>query len=107
MGRSILVTVLAAIAGLLGLQPSASAQQANQPNIPPLVGVEPPPKSASPNGAAYIPGVGFRYVVPGGAKVYGYTAYGPRVYGYRARANRRACRERDWWGFERCGHRWW
>ena len=35
-------------------------------------------------GATYIPGVGFRYVAPGGLRVYGWTcAYGPRVYGYR------------------------
>ena len=108
MGRSILVAVPAVIAGLFGLQAGASAQQP-PPNVPPVVGAEQPLDAASPSGAVYIPGVGFRYVVPGGARVYGYgyTAYGPRVYGYRARASRRACRERDRWGFERCGRHWW
>lgn len=106
MGRSILVAVVAVIAGVFGLQADASAQQP-PPNVPPLVGADPALDAASPSGAVYIPGVGFRYVVPGGPRVYGYTAYGPRVYGYRARANRRACRDHDWWGFERCGRRWW
>jgi hypothetical protein len=103
MGRPILVALLAAGIGLFGAHVGALAQQTPQPFAPPLVGAEPEPEAASPNGAVYIPGVGFRYLVPGGARLYGYRA---PVYGYRYRAYRRACADRDWWGWDRCGRRW-
>jgi hypothetical protein len=106
MGRSILVAILATGAGLLAGRDGALAQQAPQQNVPALVGVEPTPEAASPGGAVYIPGVGFRYIAPGGPRVYGYQAYAARVYGYRSRTGRRACRERDWWGLDRCGRGW-
>jgi hypothetical protein len=102
MDRTIPVAALAMGLGLLLPWASASAQSRTDTFIPPIA--EPDPAdSASPAGAVYIPGVGFRYVVPG-SRVYGWTGYGPRVYGYRARAHRRACRDRDWWGFDRCRH---
>jgi|SoiMethySBSTD1v2_1073268.scaffolds.fasta_scaffold09601_2 hypothetical protein len=110
MGQSMLVAVLLAGAGLLAVATDAAAQQASQtprPYAPPLVGTEPPPEPAPVYGATYIPGVGFRYLAPGGPRVYGWT-YGYRapVYGYyRARGYRRAC-DRDWWGFDRCRRRW-
>lgn len=104
MGRSILVAALAAGLGLLGLHAGASAQQGPE-TFAPVVGVGQPPDAASPAGAVYIPGVGFRYIAPGGPRVYGWTSgYRSRVYGYRA--YRRACRDRDWWDFDRCGRRW-
>ena len=110
MGRSMLVAVLAAGVALLLTPAGTMAQQTSQtpgPFAPPLVGAEPPPENAPVYGATYIPGVGFRYLAPGGPRVYGWT-YGYRapVYGYyRARGYRRAC-DRDWWGFDRCRRRW-
>ena len=103
MGRSILVAALAAGLGLVGLAAGATAQQTPQPFAPPVVGADPLLQAASPAGATYIPGVGFRYLAAGGPKVYGWTGYRTRVHGYRA--YRRACRDRDWWSFDRCGHR--
>ena len=81
--------------------------------IPPGVGEV--PQAASPTGATYIPGVGFRFVPPLGPRVYGYY-YGPRVYGYYDdrearryqhgyRARRVAC-DRDSWFGDRCARRW-
>jgi hypothetical protein len=92
---------LAMAIGLLACAGGAAAQTRTDNFVPPVVGKE-AAESASPAGAVYIPGVGFRYVVPG-SRVYGWTGYGPRVYGYRARTERKACG--DWWGFERC-RRW-
>ena len=70
------------------------------------------PRAASPNGAVYIPGVGFRYVAPL-PRVYGYYAAGPRVYGYsdsrearRYRAYRVSCDRPGAWFGERCARRW-
>lgn len=103
MDRTIPVVALAIAVGLLVASAGASAQTRTDTYIPPIVTAD-PAEAASPAGAVYIPGVGFRYVVPG-SRVYGWTGYGPRVYGYRARAQRRACRKRDWWGFDRCRHR--
>jgi hypothetical protein len=68
------------------------------------------PGAASPAGARYIPGIGFRFVPPPGyvygyrTRVYGYYADRETMRyarGYRARA---AC-DRDWF-WERCGRRW-
>jgi hypothetical protein len=106
MGRTIVIAALAAGAGLLGSVAPASAQQQPLLYPPPVGRVDAPLEAASPDGAVYIPGVGFRYVAPGGPRVYGYyyRAYGPRAYGYRAR---RACADRGWWLFDRCGRRGW
>src|SRR5437899_2909215 len=106
MGRSILVSLLAGSIGLLGAHAGASAQQVPAANVIPNLADE-QPRAASPSGATYIPGVGFRFLAPGGPRVYGW-AYGYRtpVYGYRYRAHRRACRDRDGWDSDRCGHRW-
>ena len=50
-------------------------------------------RAASPHGARYIPGVGFRYVYPGGgARVYGYYARS-----YKAKRSRHLRRYRPWW----------
>jgi hypothetical protein len=100
MRRSILALLVAGTA-LLGANASASAQQ-TQPYAGPIPGTEETPVAARPYGATYIPGVGFRYIAPGG----------PRVYGYRARAYRatddgsywRGCRD-YWWTADRCGLR--
>jgi|GEM_PF-5318056 len=114
MCRSILAAALAALAGLSVAAASASAQQTRDTYGQPVLGAE-PPEAASPAGAAYIPGVGFRFVTPGGARVLGYRAYAPRVYGYyadresmRYRAYRgdRRCRG-DWWRDGRRCERWW
>jgi hypothetical protein len=80
MGRAIVIAALAAGAGLLGLSAGASAQ-VTQPRDAPPVDTGEVPRAASPNGAVYIPGVGFRYVAPL-PRVYGYYAAGPRVYAY-------------------------
>ena len=82
--RNIRVSLLAAIAGL-AVTATAAFAEIDQPRDAPAVGVGEVPRSASPAGARYIPGVGFRMVPPPGPRVYGYYA-GPRVYGYRARA---------------------
>jgi hypothetical protein len=102
MRRSILIAALAAAAAMLAARDDALAQQSPQIVVPLIVGADPMPEAASPGGAVFIPGVGFRYVAPGGPRVYGYRAYGSRVYSSRARAARRACRDRDWLGFDRC-----
>ena len=101
MGRSILAAALAAGAGLLGAA-GASAQTTQQLYATALPSRGEAPEAADPSGATYIPGVGFRYVVPG-ARVYGYRAYAP-AYGYRA--YRRACGEPRWWDSGRCARRW-
>jgi hypothetical protein len=99
MRRSIL-SALVAVGGLSGAH-AAYAQSAEPYVTSPAVEAEVAPQAASPYGATYIPGVGFRYVVPGGPRVYGYRAYGPRVHGYR-RAYRE---ERCFWLWDDCG-RW-
>ena len=78
------LTLLVAIAGLAATSAVAVAE-VDRPRDAPPVGVGEVPQSASPAGARYIPGVGYRFVAPPGPRVYGYYA-GPRVYGYRARA---------------------
>jgi len=114
LGRAILFAALAAGAGLWGASLDASAQVAQPRDAPPPETGE-VPQVASPRGATYIPGVGFRFVPPLGPRVYGYY-YGPRVYGWYDdrearryqrgyRANRVAC-DRDWWFGERCARRW-
>ena len=116
MGRSILIAVLAAGAALLATPAGTMAQQTPQtprPYAPPLVGAEPPPEPAPVYGATYIPGVGFRYLAPGGPRAYGW-AYGYRapVYGYyrdgyaRARYYRDRCRADRRWAGDRCARRW-
>jgi len=111
MRRAILT--FAAGAALLGPAAGASAQGV-QPRDAPPPGTGAVPQAASAAGAVYIPGVGFRFATPFGARVYGWY-YAPRVYGwyddregrrylgYRARAT--ACGWRDQW-FVRCARRW-
>jgi len=96
MHRSILCALTAA-GTLAGIHGAAFAQTTVPYISTPSVDAE-APRSASPYGATYIPGVGFRYVAPGGARVYGYRAYGPRVYGYR----RGYREERCFWFWEDC-----
>lgn len=108
--RAILAAALVLGTGLLAVPTGASAQLA-QPRDAPPPGTGDLPGAASPDGARYIPGIGFRFVPPPGY-VYGYRA---RVYGYYAdresmryyrgyRATRASC-DRDWF-WERCGRRW-
>ena len=111
MGRAIVIAALAAGAGLLGLSAGALAQ-VTQPRDAPPVDTGEVPRAASPNGAVYIPGVGFRYVAPL-PRVYGYYAAGPRVYAYsdsrearRYRAYRVSCDRPGAWFGERCARRW-
>ena len=80
LGRATLFAALAAGAGLLGALGGASAQDP-QPRDAPPPGVGELPQAASPRGARYIPGVGFRFVPPLGPRVYGWY-YGPSVYGW-------------------------
>ena len=109
MGRAIVIAALAAGAAL-GLSAGASAQLTQPRDAPPPETGE-VPQVASPNGATYIPGVGFRYVAPL-PRVYGYYAAGPRVYGYsdsrearRYRAYRVSCDRLGSW-FGECARRW-
>jgi hypothetical protein len=109
MGRAIVIAALAAGAAL-GLSAGASAQVTQPRDAPPPETGE-VPRVASPNGATYIPGVGFRYVAPL-PRVYGYYAAGPRVYGYsdsrearRYRAYRVSCDRLGSW-FGECARRW-
>jgi hypothetical protein len=109
MGRAIVIAALAAGAAL-GLSAGASAQVTQPRDAPPPETGE-VPRVASPNGATYIPGVGFRYVAPL-PRVYGYYAAGPRVYGYsdsrearRYRAYRVSCDRPGAWFGERCARR--
>ena len=94
MRRMILIGALVA-AGLAASHATAVAQTAN-PEVVPALG--PPPASAPVSGTRYYPGIGFRYALPPGERVYGYYR-GPRVYGYyqgpRVYGYKR--RSRDWW----------
>ncbi|HZT46700.1 MAG TPA: hypothetical protein VFA64_01915 [Hyphomicrobiaceae bacterium] len=103
------LAALAFAGGLLAAAAGASAQ----PRDAPLPGSE-QPDAASPAGARYIPGVGFRFVPPPNY-VYGYRT---RVYGYYAdresmryyrgyRAHRAGCDpDRARWHGDRCGRSW-
>jgi hypothetical protein len=108
--RAIVTAALALAAGLLAATTGASAQVSRPRDAPPP-GTGDLPGAASPDGARYFPGIGFRFVPPPGY-VYGYR---PRVYGYYAdresmrytrgyRASRVAC-DRDWFG-DRCRRGW-
>jgi hypothetical protein len=116
MRRAILIAAVAAGAALLGSADGAWAQVTPQPRDAPPPGTGEVPRAASPGGAVYIPGVGFRYVTPLGARVYGWY-YAPRVYGwYDDRTSRRyqhgyrprhvVCDWRDTWFATRCARRW-
>jgi len=96
--RQITLCIFAAAGALAASYGAALAQTTAPYAAPPAAEAAAPPKSASPYGATYIPGVGFRYVTPGGARVYGYRAYAPRVYGYR-RGQRK---ERCFWLWDDC-----
>ena len=96
--------------GMLAAAGDAGAQTP-QPRDAPLPTTGEVPQSATPRGARYYPGIGFR-LAPPLDYTYGYRA---RVYGYYAdresmryyrgyRARRVAC-ERDWLG-DRCRRRW-
>jgi hypothetical protein len=93
--RTTVFAALAAAASLMVLSTEASAQANNAYDRPPT-GVDGPTPGAAarPYGATYIPGVGFRYVAGGGA----------RVYGYRATRGSARCRT-DMWGFADCKRR--
>ena len=97
MRRSVLCAL-----GATGMFVWAHAAVSAQTSVPYVTLAERPvdpnaPRSAAPYGATYVPGVGFRYITPGGSRVYGYRAYGPRVYGYR---HYRA--ERCFWLWDAC-----
>ncbi len=104
MRKRFVLAALVAGAALLAGPESAAAQLLEY--FKPPVGDIPPATAASPYGARYIPGVGFRYVYPGGPRVYGYTSYYGRVYGYAPR--RRGCGAQHAWDGGRCArrHRW-
>jgi hypothetical protein len=115
MRRALRIAALAAGATLLGVVAVAWAQEAPPRDAPPP-GTGEVPRAASAAGTVYIPGVGFRFVTPPGARVYGWY-YGPRVYGwYDDRESRRyqhgyharkvACGWRDEWFGGRCARRW-
>ena len=116
MRRAILTAAVAAGAALIGIADVARAQVTQQPRDAPPPGTGEVPRAASPGGAVYIPGVGFRFVTPLGARVYGWY-YAPRVYGwYDDRTSRRyqhgyrprtvGCDWRDTWFGTRCARRW-
>jgi hypothetical protein len=90
MRRPILCALTAAGA-LIGANGAGHAQTTAPYAAPPAVEPAAPPKSANPYGATYIPGVGFRYLAPGGARVYGYRTYAPRVYGDRRGYRQERC----------------
>jgi hypothetical protein len=96
--RRFILSALLAVGGLSGGH--AAYAQSTEPYVTsPAVEAEIAPQAASPYGATYIPGVGFRYVAPGSPRVYGYYA-GPRVYRYRAYR-----RERCHWFWDDCWRR--
>ena len=109
MRRIILVATLAMSAASGALAQTSIPRDAPPPDVGEI------PRAASPTGATYIPGVGFRFVPPLGPRVYGWY-YGPRVYGwsddresrrYRHayRARRIVCdRDSTWYG-DRCVRR--
>ena len=112
MGRKFLIAALAAGAGLLAGSIGALAQPRDAP--PPGTGEL--PQAASPSGATYIPGVGFRFVPPLGPRVYGWYS-GPGVYGWYDdrearryhrgyRAHRVSCDRHSARFDERCTRRW-
>lgn len=86
------------IAGLLGLlaicAPTAGSAQTIESQRPQSA-IDAPSAAASPYNARYIPGVGFRYVYPGGPQVYGYVRY---ARGYRAKR----CGAHAVWNGEAC-----
>ena len=94
--RAMIPALLLAAAAVLASPTGAAAQASKAYDFAPSTD-GPTPQAARPYGATYIPGVGFRYIAPGGPRVYSY---------YRARGDRRAerCRH-DWWFFgDRCRH---
>jgi hypothetical protein len=97
MRRMMAAGVLAALAGFV-MAPAAAGAQSADPEVQAPVG-PPPGEATNPHGARYYPGIGFRYALPPGERVYGYYR-GPRVYGYsqRARVYGYRSRARDrWW----------
>ena len=76
--RNVTVAVWAAALAGLALLPCAAVAQTVEGRRQAAT-VDEPSRAASPYGARYIPGVGFRYV---------YSGAGPRVYGYYARGYR-------------------
>jgi len=115
MRRALRLAALAAGAAFFGVGAGAWAQGA-QPRDAPPPGTGQVPQVASAAGTVYIPGVGFRFVTPPGARVYGWY-YGPRVYGWYGdregrryqhgyRAGRVACDWREEWFGARCQRRW-
>jgi hypothetical protein len=117
MGRSILMPALGAALVLFGAHTAALAQSPVSPSDMPINAfkpADPPPGAASPSGATYIPGIGFRFVPPPGVRTYRY--YRTPAYQYSAdretmrwyqpyRAYRRGCGEHRWWDGERCARR--
>jgi hypothetical protein len=103
MARSIAAAVLAAGVGLLAVRGDASAQSATPYTLSPSgpAGEEEAPQAASPSGAVYIPGVGFRFLPPPGANLYRYRAV-PPAYAY---GDRESMRYYAYRGYRRaCGH---
>lgn len=99
--RSMLAVLLAGGAALAATDGSALAQAAKAYDYAPNVVDEPVLQAARPYGATYIPGVGFRYITPGGGPVvYGYYR---AARGYRATRSAKRCRN-DWWFGEGCRH---
>jgi hypothetical protein len=114
--RAILAAALALSIGLATAGTDAGAQVPQPRDAPPAGGEA--PEAASPSGARYIPGVGFRFAAPL-PRVYGYYGASPPVYGYyadresmryrwhyRAYRYRASCDSRRSWRGERCGRRW-
>lgn len=116
MPRPVFAAALSAAVALgIGLAMVATEARAQnpQPRDRPPEGLDEPPGAASPSGARYIPGVGFRFVAPL-PRVYGYYT-APRVYGYyadretmryRRYYRRAACDSDSFWRGERCSRRW-
>ena len=96
-GRIVLAALVAAAGLMVG--PESAAAQTMEYFKPPL-GDAPQANAASPYGARFIPGVGFRYIYPGGPRVYGYTSYYGSGYGYAPR--RRGCGANRVWDGGRC-----
>src|SRR5262245_39949023 len=107
MRRAILTAAVAAGAAFIGSVGGAGAQVTQQPRDAPPPGTGEVPRAASPAGAVYIPGVGFRYVTPLGARVYGWY-YAPtyRRYQHGYRPRNVVCDWRDTWFGARCARRW-
>ena len=105
MGRSILVAVLAAARALLAARQYGAQQSRRRRALrAAVVGTRAAAGDRALYGATYIPGVGFRYLAPGGPESMATGLRVPRSTATaRARDYRRCRAGRDWCGLTAAG----